>query len=47
MYFKKLVGKKCYLSPIDINDSEKYAQWWNDPETVKYLQNNWIITAEK
>ena len=47
MYFKKLIGQKCYLSPIDINDFEKYAQWWNDPETVKYLQNNWIITAEK
>jgi RimJ/RimL family protein N-acetyltransferase len=47
MYFKKLIGQKCYLSPIDINDYEKYAQWWNDPETVKYLQNNWVITAEK
>ena len=47
MYFKKLIGQKCYLSPIDINDFKKYAQWWNDPELVKYLQNNWVITAEK
>jgi RimJ/RimL family protein N-acetyltransferase len=47
MYFKKLIGTKCYLSPIDVNDFEKYAEWWNDPETVKYLQNNWVITAEK
>ncbi len=47
MYFKKLIGQKCYLSPIDINDFEKYAQWWNDPELVKCLQNNWVITAEK
>lgn len=47
MYFKKLAGEMCYLSPIDINDFNTYAQWWNDPETVKYLQNNWVITAEK
>lgn len=47
MYFKKLIGQKCYLSPIDINDNETYTQWWNDPETVRYLQNNWVITAEK
>lgn len=47
MYFKKLIGQKCYLSPIDINDNEKYTQWWNDPETVRYLPNNWVITAEK
>ena len=26
MYFKKLVGKKCYLSPIDINDAGKFIQ---------------------
>lgn len=32
MYFKKLVGKKCYLSPIDVQDSEKYTQWINDME---------------
>ncbi|MCI1208848.1 MAG: GNAT family N-acetyltransferase [Treponema sp.] len=37
MYIKKLVGKKCYLSPIDINDAEKYATWLNDLEITQYL----------
>ena len=32
MYFKKLIGKKCYLSPIDINDAEKFTEWLNDLE---------------
>jgi len=32
MYFKKLVGKKCYLSPMDLNDAEKYTEWLNDLE---------------
>ena len=34
MYFKKLIGKKCYLSPLDINDVEQYVTWLNDPEVT-------------
>jgi RimJ/RimL family protein N-acetyltransferase len=37
MYFKKMTGKKCYLSPIDMNDVEKYTEWLNDLEITKYL----------
>ena len=32
MYFKKLIGKKCYLSPIDVNDAPIYTAWLNDSE---------------
>ena len=38
MYFKKIIGKKCYLSPIDINDVEKYTEWLNDLEILRNLQ---------
>ncbi|KXG76442.1 GNAT family N-acetyltransferase [Thermotalea metallivorans] len=34
MYFKKMVGKKCYLSPIRVDDFEKYTQWVNDMEVA-------------
>ena len=37
MYIKKLVGKKCYLSPIDIEDAEKYTVWLNDLEVIDNL----------
>ena len=37
MYFKKLVGEKCYLSPIDLNDAEKYTEWLNDLEIITNL----------
>ena len=37
MYFKKLVGEKCYLSPIDINDAEKFTEWLNDLEVTNNL----------
>jgi len=37
MYFKKMVGQKSYLSPIDINDAEKYTRWLNDFDITRYL----------
>jgi RimJ/RimL family protein N-acetyltransferase len=38
MYFRKLVGEKCYLSPIDANDAEKFTAWLNDLEVTVNLQ---------
>jgi len=38
MYFKKLIGKKCYLSPIDVNDAERFTEWLNDMEILVNLQ---------
>jgi RimJ/RimL family protein N-acetyltransferase len=32
-----MVGKKCYLSPIDVNDVEKFTEWLNDLEVTEYL----------
>ncbi len=29
-YFKKLVGKRIYLSPMNIEDAETYVKWLND-----------------
>ncbi|MBN1994110.1 MAG: GNAT family N-acetyltransferase [Anaerolineae bacterium] len=29
-YYKKLVGKKCYLSPCLPEDAEKWTEWFND-----------------
>lgn len=37
MYFRKIIGKKCYLSPIDVNDTEKFTEWLNDLELTQYL----------
>ena len=32
-----MIGKKCYLAPIDVNDVEKYTEWLNDLEVTKHL----------
>lgn len=47
-YYEKIKGDKVFLSPIDINDTDLYTQWVNDPEIVKYLQmEDIIITRER
>lgn len=33
-YYKKLVGKKCYLSPCSTEDAEKWTEWFNDLEVT-------------
>ena len=30
MYYKKIEGERIYLSPMCIDDAEKYAKWMND-----------------
>jgi RimJ/RimL family protein N-acetyltransferase len=36
-YFPKIPGTKVFLSPISLEDAERYAQWLNDLETTRYL----------
>ena len=44
-YFKKLVGERIYLSPINTDDAELYTKWLNDPEVSGFVGNyNQMIT---
>lgn len=36
-YFRKLIGEKCYLSPISIDDVERYTEWVNDLEIGQFV----------
>ena len=36
-YFKKLIGTKCYLSPISLDDAEQYCEWISDAEVNKFM----------
>lgn len=31
-YYKKMTGKKCYLSPCSVGDATLWTTWFNDPE---------------
>ncbi len=33
-HYKKLIGKKCYLSPCSMEDAEKWTEWDNDLEVA-------------
>lgn len=47
-YLRKLEGKKVYLSPIDLADAPRYAEWLNDLEVSKHLTlASASITIEK
>jgi RimJ/RimL family protein N-acetyltransferase len=37
-YSKKLIGSKCYLSPVRTEDAEKYFEWLNDIEVSVNLR---------
>ena len=48
MYFKKMVGQKCYLSPLHVNDAEKFTEWLNDLELTSHLSTyNSVFTVEE
>ncbi len=47
-YFKKLIGDRCYLSPVSFDEIEKYTEWVNDMETGLYvLFSSSMIDANK
>lgn len=36
-YFRKLIGEKCYLSPVSLDDVERYTEWVNDLEIGQFV----------
>ncbi|WP_245301366.1 GNAT family N-acetyltransferase [Thermoanaerobacterium butyriciformans] len=48
LYYKKLIGEKCYLSPMNVDDYEKYVEWVNDMEVAAgMLFASQIVTKER
>ena len=39
-YFKKMEGEKVYLSPINLDDTELYVKWLNNPRITDFLDCN-------
>ena len=36
-YYRKLSGAQCYLSPISLDDVDKYTEWANDLEVGQFV----------
>ena len=46
-YFKKLIGERIYLSPMCIEDAEKYVEWFCDFRTTDGIgKSSSIMTVE-
>ncbi len=43
MKLRKICGKKCFLSPIDVADYQLYAKWANDYEIVRFLPHWYFV----
>lgn len=44
-YFKKIEGEKVYLSPMNLEDIEKYVKWMNDFSTTDGLGSSSKVTT--
>lgn len=44
-YLKKLEEQRIYLSPLNLEDAEKYVYWMNDRSVTDNLGNTAIITT--
>ena len=46
-YYKKLVGERIYLSPVNVEDAEKYVEWFCDFKTADGIgQSSKLISVE-
>lgn len=46
MHYKKLEGNKIYLSPITIDDIDKYLKWMNDKRITDNLNSTYKLINE-
>ncbi len=44
-YFKKLVGDRVYLSPMNVEDVETYVKWLNDFNVTDGIGSSYRITS--
>jgi len=44
-YFKKMVGKRIYLSPMNVEDAETYVKWLNDLSVTDGVGSSYRITS--
>ena len=46
-YYKKLIGERIYLSPVSVDDAEKYVEWFCDFKTTDGIgKSSSIMTVE-
>lgn len=46
-YFRKIIGQRLYLSPVNPDDAETYLKWMNDKAVAgNFGQYHWIVSSK-
>ena len=45
-YFRKIVGERLYLSPVNIDDAELYIKWMNETVSKSFGQYHLIVASK-
>ena len=45
-YYRKVTGKNVYLSPMNIQDVDKYVKWFNDLDITDRLNQSANVCNE-
>ena len=46
-YFRKIIGERLYLSPVNTDDAETYIKWMNDKAVAIYFGSYSSIVSSK
>jgi RimJ/RimL family protein N-acetyltransferase len=45
-YYKKIVGKRIYLSPVNIDDADIYLKWMNESVARSFGQYPFVVSSK-
>ena len=45
-YFRKIIGERLYLSPLNINDAETYIKWMNETVAQSFGQYPLVVATK-
>lgn len=46
-YFRKIIGERLYLSPVNSDDAENYIKWMNDKAVAcNFGQYSWVVSSK-
>lgn len=45
-YYKKIIGKRLYLSPVNGDDAEIYITWMNETAAQDFGQYHLVVSSK-
>ncbi len=45
-YFRKIIGERLYLSPVNVDDAETYLRWMNETVAQSFGQYSLVVSSK-